>query len=698
MLKQSCFSLLRISIALAALVLAASAAFGATVQRNAVAAIGDLEYEADVPGVGAGWYCYPKPAPAGIFVLDDSTSVTGRRSQKVTIWNDPGKDPYTATAFLQLPIGADRPIHELDELNISAFIKTTPVMQNAQHVVWIALSDNDPSTSLPYETKVNFVSIGDAIPEWTKIRKTIQVPSGAKTIQVFFQITPKQPPVLPVAGSLWIDNVEILVPRNVDVPVVPTRHIRTFSFNRQEPDHLVFARKVDFALLNNISSEFAQQVKFYRPNATVVFFRGSTYSSYTIGADGKPHYTQTMRPEWILRDSTGAPIGETFGQVAQMHKTDVGSKAYQESWAREATEWLVKRGFEGLIMDCPTVWQHWLGKFGYGPNNPVYIRDTSGNLVVRYTGPSDWDPAMMSFMRDVTQAIKSSVPSAKILFNSGCGCDWSVYPYSEWIKFTDGVMNECAYFSADETQPGPWALGQYLGLNAWQLVLRNMTAAAGMSRPFIYLVRTRIEETDTVKLRFALASYLLGAYDFSYFAADSFHGVSWDEYQHVFYPPDFEAQIGSPVGPYTQSGTIYSRRFANALVVVNPSETDSGTYDTTETYTDLDGKTVAAGRKTLPPISALILLTKSDVQVTVTSDRTSALPGSQFNYYVTYRNAGSRAASNVNVELPIPADVTYVSSTSGGTYDSVNRKVVWTVSSVASGASGQFTCTVRING
>jgi uncharacterized repeat protein (TIGR01451 family) len=66
-------------------------------------------------------------------------------------------------------------------------------------------------------------------------------------------------------------------------------------------------------------------------------------------------------------------------------------------------------------------------------------------------------------------------------------------------------------------------------------------------------------------------------------------------------------------------------------------------------------------------------------------------------YTVTYTNTGSGPATNVVISVPIPANTTYVSASSGGTYDATGKKISWTISSCAAGASGNVTFQVKIN-
>ncbi|MCX6374711.1 MAG: hypothetical protein NTU88_01500 [Armatimonadetes bacterium] len=72
------------------------------------------------------------------------------------------------------------------------------------------------------------------------------------------------------------------------------------------------------------------------------------------------------------------------------------------------------------------------------------------------------------------------------------------------------------------------------------------------------------------------------------------------------------------------------------------------------------------------------------------------MPSDTVTYTLAYTNKGSGDAVNVNITLPIPANMTYVFG-SGGTYDAAANSVRWVVPLLAPGASGQCTVKVRIN-
>lgn len=73
-------------------------------------------------------------------------------------------------------------------------------------------------------------------------------------------------------------------------------------------------------------------------------------------------------------------------------------------------------------------------------------------------------------------------------------------------------------------------------------------------------------------------------------------------------------------------------------------------------------------------------------------------PGTDLTYTITYTNIGSEPLSAVVINDIVPNSTTFVSVSSGGTYDPVTRKVKWSISgSVMPGVTGFVQFVVKIN-
>jgi uncharacterized repeat protein (TIGR01451 family) len=94
--------------------------------------------------------------------------------------------------------------------------------------------------------------------------------------------------------------------------------------------------------------------------------------------------------------------------------------------------------------------------------------------------------------------------------------------------------------------------------------------------------------------------------------------------------------------------------------------------------------------------SADVTVTAPVMTFSKSVDATTADPGDQLTYTLTYENTGTGWASSVVIVDTIPADVTFVSS--NPTYDSVVGNVyTWNLGDVAPGASGTITIIVKVD-
>jgi gliding motility-associated-like protein/uncharacterized repeat protein (TIGR01451 family) len=87
---------------------------------------------------------------------------------------------------------------------------------------------------------------------------------------------------------------------------------------------------------------------------------------------------------------------------------------------------------------------------------------------------------------------------------------------------------------------------------------------------------------------------------------------------------------------------------------------------------------------------------RADVAVVKSVDGGTILAGSNFSYTITVTNHGPSAATNISVVDNLPAQANFVSASDGGTYNAGARSVSWTIASLASGQSQNFTITLYV--
>lgn len=103
---------------------------------------------------------------------------------------------------------------------------------------------------------------------------------------------------------------------------------------------------------------------------------------------------------------------------------------------------------------------------------------------------------------------------------------------------------------------------------------------------------------------------------------------------------------------------------------------------------------IKSGSSTPPPV-----VLDPNITLAMSADKTTALPGTQVTYTINYTNSGDGEARSVTILAPIPGATTFVSgsASAGGTFDSAQNRITWTIPSVAAGASGYVTFRITVN-
>jgi hypothetical protein len=127
----------------------------------------------------------------------------------------------------------------------------------------------------------------------------------------------------------------------------------------------------------------------------------------------------------------------------------------------------------------------------------------------------------------------------------------------------------------------------------------HVTGESVMATTKLWVSATPAQQASWHK--FALASFLLAAGGHSYFSflKDTSNAALVQDYAYD------HVNIGTPLGPYTQTGSLYERSFTNGIVAVNPT-TVPATITLDGTYTNLDGTALTS--ETLAPDTGDVFL------------------------------------------------------------------------------------------
>jgi uncharacterized repeat protein (TIGR01451 family) len=161
--------------------------------------------------------------------------------------------------------------------------------------------------------------------------------------------------------------------------------------------------------------------------------------------------------------------------------------------------------------------------------------------------------------------------------------------------------------------------------------------------------------------------------------------------------------VKSGVKPGAVSGTVSISGFVNGSYTVDWYNTVSGSKISSETVSVSNGKLQLGVSSLSTDIAAVVgaggAVLQPDISLNIASNKSKASPGEVVTYTITFTNKGEDAALNMQLHFPVPSNTSYVngSAGTGGSYSASDGAVVWTVPSVAAGASGQRTVQVTVN-
>ncbi len=198
-----------------------------------------------------------------------------------------------------------------------------------------------------------------------------------------------------------------------------------------------------------------------------------------------------------------------------------------------------------------------------------------------------WTPAqMLAATTAIAQTVTANNPNAIIMANgllNGAGYYNAAAPTSQLFGGANPVLAELWLRQATKS------VTTYESTASWQQEV-DMLADAG-SRGDSAAVTTKVWTTATAAQltawhRYALASFLLGATGSSYFSFTK--GQTATEFQTDATNPLDHTPVGAALGPYQAQGTAFTRQFADAEVIVNPTKSPV-TVSMATPCTTLDG-------------------------------------------------------------------------------------------------------------
>jgi Hypothetical glycosyl hydrolase family 15 len=253
-------------------------------------------------------------------------------------------------------------------------------------------------------------------------------------------------------------------------------------------------------------------------------------------------YADRYHPEWFLKDTSGRRVN--WADWPHSWQMDIGSRSYQRTWARNVGRELRRRGWDGVFVDGISRTMQY----------PWYL---NGRVLAKYPGDNDYARANTRFLRRVGPKLRRrSLVVGNI--NDATPALWR-----RWIRFTSGVSKE--WWTKSSANRGA---GMLTGAD-WAYQTRLLREAQARHKIFIAISYGPAD--DTPAMDYARASFLL-------FARGSRTAFSYSPLCGVEpSTPRWREDVGAPTGPPAQNGIVWQRRFANGLVLVNPSGSATAT-------------------------------------------------------------------------------------------------------------------------
>ncbi|HTU70043.1 MAG TPA: hypothetical protein VMF11_06945 [Candidatus Baltobacteraceae bacterium] len=325
---------------------------------------------------------------------------------------------------------------------------------------------------------------------------------------------------------------------------------------------------------------------------------------------------QENHPDWILYacSSNGTPThdyaytpGDGFPDVP----LDMHNPAVVQYQVQSLISYAQANDYNALALDeviFEDVMKGGNPELGQTENTSEYgcgIWNDDGTFTTVYTGPTDptWTADVLNWVSTAKQAAESA--GLAVIVNHPVG--------------SVGNSNEQSLLSsvdAEVDEDGFSDYGNYIDSSTFfKSTWSWMEWIQSQGKAFIDIDRYTLNgETSptTDQIEYSIGTYLMANEGNADLFADANNGKGYG-YGAENYYPEYATQLGDPCGAMYEDSTdpqIYYRRFASGMVVVNASDSASGsaTLPSDHTYTDIGGRSVT-DPLTVSPSDAWVMTT-----------------------------------------------------------------------------------------
>ena len=348
--------------------------------------------------------------------------------------------------------------------------------------------------------------------------------------------------------------------------------------------------RYSYVVLHSWQAGLIPQLKSASPGLKVLVYKDAAASlSYTChgGVDDAKLpagvgycWSDANRPDWLLRDTTGARI--EFCDFAGAWQMDVGDDAYQQTWLANVLADLRSAPWDGVMLDDVNQSETW---------------HLCGRTIARYPTPAAYTAANESFLRTVGPALRAAgfMAMPNIALD-----DWwtqdGLARWDRWVSYSSGAVQE--YFSKWGRDDSRWLTDDGTH-NDWsgRQALFARTQAAGKT----FVGVTYAPSDDVRSMRYARASFLL---DWNGGPSALAFEPTTPEAQDPYFA-DWTTDIGAPAGARVRAGVAWKRVYANGIVVLDPSPSTSQSVSLGGNYVLPNGR--VGSTVTVGPTQAVVL-------------------------------------------------------------------------------------------
>lgn len=348
--------------------------------------------------------------------------------------------------------------------------------------------------------------------------------------------------LLHIATLATFAALALAVPASAQAQSGVAGHLRVAHDSNPDWSNVTLtAQRHSYVILQPWQTDRLAQIKAANPSTMVLMHKnlsGATDSQnagyYSSGVSYQA--ANAAHPNWFLKDASGNRIN--FMGYGWLYAMDVGDPDYQQAWANNVIDELVKNGWDGVFMD----------------NTDTTMKYDFDQYPAKYQTDTQWQAATRSALAYIGPRIQAAGKLA--VPNLGA---WGGNPSvgRSWLQYVSGAMDEMF------VKWGTAAGSGYADAGRWATQLGSLEYAQQQGKDFLAV--THSSATDRAGALYGWATVLLGANGHaSYTMAPDYSSETWF--------PEYEYAIGNPTGSEsTDPNGVHRRVFQNGIVVVNPT-------------------------------------------------------------------------------------------------------------------------------